>query len=82
MLSKEMLDILVCPFCKTAARMAGEKLACTNPQCLCEYRIEGDIPIMLIDEAKRPCPQCGSQRDYINEEDTLHCPKCGTELKL
>lgn len=50
-LSKELLDILVCPKCKREIHMneKGDGLICEACQLM--YRIEDDIPIMLIDEA-------------------------------
>jgi uncharacterized protein len=51
MLSKDLLEILVCPACKQALeyRQNPETLKCT--QCRRVYRVEDDIPIMLVDEA-------------------------------
>jgi hypothetical protein len=57
----------------------AEKLHCTNAECGLVYAIEDDIPNMLIDEAKRPCPKCGQQRDW--EDDLLKCAKCGATLR-
>lgn len=81
MIKKEVLDILACPLCKADVKLEGAKLVCTNPQCLCRYRIEDDIPIMLIDEAERPCPKCGAQRDWLEERNLLKCPKCACLLQ-
>jgi uncharacterized protein YbaR (Trm112 family) len=52
-LSKELLDILVCPKCKGDLKLTekGDGLICER--CKLRYRIEDDIPIMLIDEAER-----------------------------
>ncbi len=51
-ISKELLDILVCPKCKGDIYLtkAGDGLICEN--CKLMYEIKDDIPIMLIDEAK------------------------------
>ena len=68
MISQELLKILACPFCKSDVRLDAQTLSCTNSACACQYAIENNIPIMLIDQAKRPCPQCGSQRDWIEEK--------------
>ena len=53
MLSQELLDILVCPACKgdLAYDEAARTLTC--PACRLRYRIEDDIPIMLVEEAER-----------------------------
>jgi hypothetical protein len=52
-LAPELLEILVCPKCKgdlAYRRDPDESLVCHA--CRLVYRIEDDIPIMLIDEAK------------------------------
>ena len=51
-ISKELLDILVCPKCKgdICLTKAGDGLICDN--CKLLYEIRDDIPVMLIDEAK------------------------------
>ena len=53
MLDKELLDILVCPKCKGELEYdtENEKLLCNK--CRLIYRIEDDIPVMLIDEAEK-----------------------------
>jgi uncharacterized protein YbaR (Trm112 family) len=54
MIDKRLLDLLVCPACRTAVRLEGERLVCRNPACGLRYPIRDDIPIMLIQEAERP----------------------------
>ena len=52
-LSKELLEILVCPKCKGEIALneeSGDGLVCDA--CRLLYRIRDDIPIMLIDEAE------------------------------
>lgn len=49
MIDKELLDILVCPLCKTPVVLQGEALKCS--QCRRVYPIKDDIPIMLVQEA-------------------------------
>ena len=53
MISKDLLEILVCPACKQALeyRQNPESLKCT--QCRRVYPVRDDIPIMLIDEARK-----------------------------
>jgi len=50
--SKELLDILVCPKCKGKIYLteSGDGLICDA--CELMYEIREDIPVMLIDEAK------------------------------
>lgn len=53
-LSKDLLDILVCPKCKTKVVQEGDTLRCTNAACGLIYPIRDGIPVMLIDEATKP----------------------------
>ncbi len=50
-MDKKLLDILACPKCKGDLELKGEGLNCNK--CKLRYRIEDDIPIMLIDEAEK-----------------------------
>ena len=49
--SPELLEILVCPFCKSKVHLKedGSGLKCVG--CYRVYPIRDDIPIMLIDQA-------------------------------
>ena len=51
-LSEELLDIIVCPQCKGALeyRKPEGELVCRT--CSLVYRVENDIPILLIDKAR------------------------------
>jgi uncharacterized protein len=51
MIDKDLLDMLVCPACKHALeyRQSPETLKCT--QCHRVYKVEENIPNMLVDEA-------------------------------
>ncbi len=58
MLDKQLLEILACPKCKGDLEYQPDekddrfgKLVCQR--CRLIYRIEDDIPIMLIDEAEK-----------------------------
>jgi uncharacterized protein YbaR (Trm112 family) len=53
-MDRELLDILACPKCKGPLEAApgGEGLRC--PACRLFYRIEDDIPVLLVEEAT-PC---------------------------
>lgn len=54
MLSKELLEILVCPACKTKVELMKEAwLVCQNPDCRRKYPIRNDIPVMLIEEGDK-----------------------------
>ncbi len=52
MLSKDLLEMLVCPACKADLkyRQNPESLKCT--QCCRVYPVRDGLPIMLIDEAR------------------------------
>jgi LSD1 subclass zinc finger protein len=55
MISKELLDILACPVCKTPLSPVGaEKLKC--PTCNRIYPIRDGIPILLEEEATLDTP--------------------------
>ena len=51
-ISKELLEILVCPKCKGEINLNTNKDGLECPACRLLYEIKEDIPIMLIDEAK------------------------------
>lgn len=76
---KDLLDIMACSLCKSELRLEGDKLHCGNAECGLVYSIQDDIPIMLIDEAQRPCPKCQAQRDW--NDDELTCPKCSATFR-
>ncbi|MBU0728985.1 MAG: Trm112 family protein [Proteobacteria bacterium] len=53
MISKELLDILACPKCKGEVKLTEKGDGLTCDQCKLLYEIKEDIPIMLIDDAKK-----------------------------
>ena len=50
-LSKDLLEILICPKCRGSLELKtdGSGLKCV--QCKLVYAIRDDVPVMLIDEA-------------------------------
>jgi uncharacterized protein len=50
--SKELLDILVCPQDKTPVKLTPDQQGLKCPTCRRVYPIRDDIPVMLVDEAK------------------------------
>ncbi len=52
-LSKELLDILVCPKCKGELELTSSKDGLICHSCRLLYEIKDDIPVMLIDKAKK-----------------------------
>jgi uncharacterized protein YbaR (Trm112 family) len=51
-ISKELLDILVCPLCKTPVNLTADNQGLKCSTCRRVYPIKDDIPVMLVDEAK------------------------------
>ena len=49
-----VLDIIVCPKCRADLRAddAASELVCTS--CGLAYPVRDDIPVLLVDEARRP----------------------------
>lgn len=51
-------EILRCPACRSELADAhgegGPELACTNGECGLVYRIDDGVPVLLVDEARRP----------------------------
>lgn len=56
MLEEKLLEILACPKCKGDLEYdrQNNKLLCHK--CKLAYRVEDDIPVMLIDEAEKINP--------------------------
>jgi uncharacterized protein YbaR (Trm112 family) len=50
-ISQELLEILACPKCKGDLELTAAQDGLVCKACKLLYRIEDDIPIMLIDEA-------------------------------
>lgn len=53
MISKELLDILCCPETKADLVLDGETLVSVDKTTRRRYRIQDDIPIMLIEESEQ-----------------------------
>ncbi|MFL6240043.1 MAG: Trm112 family protein [Actinomycetes bacterium] len=53
-LDERLLELLACPSCHAALRVddAADELVCTG--CGLAYPVRDDIPVLLIDEARRP----------------------------
>jgi uncharacterized protein YbaR (Trm112 family) len=47
-----LLDIIVCPDCHADLDVQGEELVCTG--CGLAYPVRDDIPVLLVDEARKP----------------------------
>ena len=53
MISKDLLDILCCPETKADLVLDSNTLVSTDKETRRLYRIEDDIPIMLIEESEQ-----------------------------
>lgn len=53
MIKQELLDILCCPESKADLVLEGNFLISTDKNTRRKYRIEDDIPIMLIEESEQ-----------------------------
>jgi hypothetical protein len=53
MIRKELLDILACPQCKGLVKLNAEKNGLVCDTCKLLYEVRDDIPIMLIEEARK-----------------------------
>jgi uncharacterized protein YbaR (Trm112 family) len=51
-LSKDLLDILVCPRCKGEIILLDDETGLICPACRLKYPIRDDVPVMLVDEAE------------------------------
>lgn len=47
----DLFDLLVCPLARTPLKWAEGRLVSTDPATRRAYRIDGDIPVMLVDES-------------------------------
>jgi hypothetical protein len=71
MINQDLLDILCCPETKADLVLDGNTLVSTDKNTRRRYRIENDIPIMLIDESEQ----------LSMEEWTAIMKKYGKEIK-
>lgn len=53
MINKDLLDILACPQCKGPIELNQQENGLVCNGCRLLYEIVDDIPVMLIDKAKR-----------------------------
>ena len=51
-IDRHLLEIIRCPDCHAELREADDSLACTG--CGLVYPVRDDIPVLLVDEARRP----------------------------
>lgn len=53
MLKRELLEILVCPKCKGELQYDKNKEELVCARCKLAYPVRDDIPVMLIEEARK-----------------------------
>jgi uncharacterized protein YbaR (Trm112 family) len=51
-LDPALLAIIVCPACHASLEPTGDELVCTG--CGLAYPVRDDIPVLLVDEARKP----------------------------
>lgn len=51
-ISQELLNILVCPLCKTPVQYIPDRSGLKCQTCRRVYPIRDEIPVMLVEEAK------------------------------
>jgi uncharacterized protein YbaR (Trm112 family) len=51
-ISKDLLEILVCPVCKAVVELKADQSGLKCVECHRVYPIRDDIPVMLVDEAR------------------------------
>ncbi len=50
-ISKELLDILVCPLCKKPVHLLADNSGLKCEACRRVYPVRDEIPVMLVEEA-------------------------------
>lgn len=55
-LDPRLMEILACPACHSPLRSdeTAAELVCTSSTCGLAYPVRDDIPVLLVDEARRP----------------------------
>jgi uncharacterized protein len=64
-LDPQLLEILACPNCHATLRVDDEaqELVCTSDTCGLAYPVRDEIPVLLIDEARRPGDDAKRRRE-------------------
>lgn len=52
MIDQELLELLVCPLSRAPVVQDGDFLVSTDAATRRRYRIEGGIPVMLVDDSE------------------------------
>lgn len=51
-IDQKLLEIIVCPDCRGRLEPTADELVCTA--CGLAYPVRDDVPVLLVDEARRP----------------------------
>jgi uncharacterized protein YbaR (Trm112 family) len=51
-ISKELLEILACPICKTPVKLSADNSGLKCETCRRVYPVRDDIPVMLVEETR------------------------------
>jgi len=49
-----LLEIFACPQCHAPLSETDDELVCTSADCALAYPVRDGIPVLLVDEARRP----------------------------
>ena len=49
-----LLEVLACPACRSPLEAADDELACTSTSCGLVYPVRDGVPVLLVDEARKP----------------------------
>ncbi|MCI0386425.1 Trm112 family protein [Streptomyces sp. CNQ085] len=49
-----LVEILACPACHSPLQEEGDELVCGGSGCELAYPVRDGIPVLLVDEARRP----------------------------
>jgi uncharacterized protein YbaR (Trm112 family) len=49
---RDLFDLLVCPEARTPLKWVGGRLVSTDRATRRAYRVDGDIPVMLVEESQ------------------------------
>jgi len=51
-ISREWLEILACPICKTPVKLTADNAGFKCETCRRVYPVRDDIPVMMVEQAK------------------------------
>lgn len=54
---QDLFDLLVCPLARTPLKWTGGRLVSSDRATRRAYRVDGDIPVMLVDESVELAPE-------------------------